>query len=243
MAGLLVSVRSAEEAHDSLRGGADVIDVKEPRHGPLGRAGSNVWNEVRAVVPRAVPMSLALGELVEWRGAAIAHDLAEVAYVKMGLAGTPRDWTSRWDDVRASLGDRVNWVAVAYADWITANAPAPGSVIEHAIDSGCAGVLIDTYDKSRTTRIEVALPWTGWIGQARSAGLFVALAGGLRPDDLIRLSPLQPDLFAVRGAVCRQQDRLRSIDPVRVTHLRGLLTGTMSSANDPPGWQLIHTSS
>src|SRR5207237_10897019 len=35
--GLLVSVRSATEAGAALEGGADLIDIKEPRHGPLGR--------------------------------------------------------------------------------------------------------------------------------------------------------------------------------------------------------------
>ena len=35
--GLLVSVRSAAEAATALAGGADLIDVKEPSRGPLGR--------------------------------------------------------------------------------------------------------------------------------------------------------------------------------------------------------------
>ena len=35
---LLVSVRSADEARAALAGGADLIDVKEPAHGPLGAA-------------------------------------------------------------------------------------------------------------------------------------------------------------------------------------------------------------
>ena len=36
--GLLVSVRSADEAIAALAGGADVIDVKEPNRGALGAA-------------------------------------------------------------------------------------------------------------------------------------------------------------------------------------------------------------
>ncbi|MFM7835691.1 MAG: (5-formylfuran-3-yl)methyl phosphate synthase, partial [Planctomycetaceae bacterium] len=34
---LLVSVRSADEAVVAATGGADIIDIKEPRHGSLGR--------------------------------------------------------------------------------------------------------------------------------------------------------------------------------------------------------------
>ena len=61
--GLLVSVRSAPEARAACRGGATVIDVKEPARGPLGRADAPTWRAVRAVVPEAVPVSVALGEL------------------------------------------------------------------------------------------------------------------------------------------------------------------------------------
>ena len=46
MAGLLVSVRSAEEARAALAGGATVIDIKEPDRGPLGRAEPEVWQQV-----------------------------------------------------------------------------------------------------------------------------------------------------------------------------------------------------
>ena len=38
MAELLVSVRSADEAKAALAGSADIIDIKEPDHGSLGRA-------------------------------------------------------------------------------------------------------------------------------------------------------------------------------------------------------------
>ena len=36
---LLVSVRTPQEALDALSGGAGILDIKEPSHGPLGMAG------------------------------------------------------------------------------------------------------------------------------------------------------------------------------------------------------------
>src|SRR5262249_6225382 len=39
---LLVSVRDVREAEAALAGGADLIDIKEPAHGPLGRADDAV---------------------------------------------------------------------------------------------------------------------------------------------------------------------------------------------------------
>jgi hypothetical protein len=75
MTRLLVSVRNAWEAGEALAGGADLIDVKEPRRGSLGAASPATWLDVRQALSRAalkeepqtgsVPLSAALGELLE----------------------------------------------------------------------------------------------------------------------------------------------------------------------------------
>ena len=55
MTGLLVSVRDAAEAEAALRGGATLIDVKEPRHGSLGSCrrphGGRKWYGRSPAVP------------------------------------------------------------------------------------------------------------------------------------------------------------------------------------------------
>ena len=81
--GLLVSVRSADEARVALAGGADLIDVKEPR-GSLGRADVDVIESVITEVGGRVPISAALGEWTSWTTAAIPPGLT---YVKWGLSG------------------------------------------------------------------------------------------------------------------------------------------------------------
>src|SRR4051795_6593943 len=93
VAGLLVSVRSVDEARAALAGGAAVIDVKEPDRGPLGCADFEVCRAVRRVVPPEVPVSVALGELREWMGTGRTapppspDPFAGIAYRKLGLAG------------------------------------------------------------------------------------------------------------------------------------------------------------
>ncbi len=111
MAGLLVSVRSAEEAKAAVEGGATVIDVKEPDRGPLGRASAATWRAVRHVVPPAIPVSVALGELRDWGGMG-KGDLNGIAFRKLGLAGAGRDWRADWAEIRrgrragATMGGR-----------------------------------------------------------------------------------------------------------------------------------------
>lgn len=62
MTRLLVSVVSAEEARAALAGGADIIDVKDPRAGALGAPSPRVLAEVVDAVGDAAPVSVALGD-------------------------------------------------------------------------------------------------------------------------------------------------------------------------------------
>jgi (5-formylfuran-3-yl)methyl phosphate synthase len=202
MAGLLVSVRSVEEAAVALDGGADVVDVKEPSRGPLGRAHESIWRGVSAFAVAERPLSIALGELADWpdAGAPEPSRFDGFSFRKLGLASSGVDWAVDWRRLRARFGDGPGWVAVAYSDWEAAAAPAPGAVLAEAIVAGCPGILVDTFDKTRRSTVD--LSWRRWVDRAHEAGLFVAIAGGLEAVDFKRLAPLGPDLFAVRGAAC-----------------------------------------
>lgn len=223
MAGLLVSVRSAEEAHRAVAGGAAVVDVKEPNRGALGRADADVWRAVRAVVPETIPVSVALGELGEASPPPALVDLAGIAFVKLGLAGAVAgaDWPARWRDYRRAVGaagSGTSWVAVAYADADVVGAPGPDAVLDAAIAEGCAGILLDTARKGGGSAVAQG-EWSSWIARAKGAGLFVAMAGGLDAEAITRLSPLEPDLFAVRGAACEGGERERPVCARRVAEL------------------------
>jgi uncharacterized protein (UPF0264 family) len=219
LAGLLVSVRSAQEAEAALAGGAAVIDVKEPSRGPLGCADLRVWRAVRGAVPAHVPVSVALGELSDWphrqRLPAAGYD--GIAFRKLGLARTGQDWRNAWAGLRAADPHGPEWIAVAYADYKSAGAPDPEAVLEAAIAAGCAGILIDSWDKSQPSPIDAS--WSDYLCRARASGLTTALAGGLDERAILLLAALQPDFFAVRGAACRDCDRTAAIDQDRVARL------------------------
>jgi (5-formylfuran-3-yl)methyl phosphate synthase len=215
---LLVSVRSADEALAAVVGGAAIVDVKEPDRGPLGMADFAAWSAVRSVVPRGVPVSVALGELGEWIDRPTPPDsaFAGIAFRKIGLAGAGGRWAEDWADLRIRLGGETPWIAVIYADWIAARAPEPDAVIAEARRAGCAGVLIDTWDKSEAP---IDLSWAGIVERIKAEVGLVALAGGLDRERIARLRGLDPDLFAVRGAACRGGDRQAAIDAGRVADL------------------------
>ena len=216
--GLLVSVRSAPEALLAVRGGAAIVDVKEPDLGSLGMADPEVWRAVRAVVPASIPVSVALGELRDWRerDAPPPSAFEGLAFRKMGLAGAEsgRSWVAEWASLRRSWGDGPPWIAVAYRDWERAGAPDPDWVIAEAERAGCVGVLIDTFEKRSAPSLDES--WSKRMATIRDRVGLVAVAGGVDAETIARFGPFSPDLFAVRGSACEAGDRLGTIDPERV---------------------------
>jgi len=248
---LLVSVRNAAEAHAALDGGCDVLDVKEPARGSLGMADSATIAEIVAqsrVSFANVPVSVALGDAVEWTADRPVPRLPPgIAYLKLGTAGREDGtaWRRLFSDARRHItsamesngtaaaesttavagGFAPSWIAVAYADWQTARGPAPEEVIAHALTCNCQGVLIDTFSKGRLRLLD-------WLdssrlcslaAQARALGLTFALAGRLQRGDLPLVLAARPDIVGIRSAACRDGNRNSEIDGEAVRVFREAL--------------------
>lgn len=236
MTQLLVSVRNAHEAIAAVEGGADIIDVKEPLRGSLGCAAPEVIlaiaEAVRSLNAPQRPLSLALGELNEWQ----SGDLTELRsaiqtslpqYLKLGLAGacTPAvnsSWTADWTRIRSSIVGTHEWVAVAYADHEQAGSPSIALVLHAAIEAGCRILLIDTHAKNGMSLLDhLSLDALRIIrGQTTQTGLKLALAGSVATADLPLLLRLQPDIVAVRGAVCEHGNRTAAVSKKLVQEFR-----------------------
>lgn len=216
MTQLLVSVRNAAEAEAALRGGAHLIDVKEPANGPLGRADYSVVAEVLAVVKQRVPVSAAMGELLH-EGTAAPTPPRGLAFLKWGLQdGGKHDWQEALHFM-IRLMERMHpcttVVSVAYADWWLADAPPVDEVCAFARQRPGSVFLLDTWAKDRskwkywnesiTLLDHVRLRHVALLCRlCRNAGVRVALAGSLQPAQIEPLLAAAPDWIAVRGAAC-----------------------------------------
>ncbi len=261
--GLLVSVRNVTEARAALAGGADVIDVKEPARGPLGRADDEVIEAVCEVVAaeatRKHVVSAALGELIdlqgtdaiEWvpvnersvsqRGAQhtlkrFAHSQAPAfAFHKVGLAGAPCDWRDRLADwVDVTRASAVQPIVAAYADASQVDAPDLNDVAAWAVENG-VGLLIDTAVKDGWTLFDhVDAARVGrMVSRVRAAGLVVALAGSLRGDSFECAIDIGPTYVAVRGAACGSGDRMNGVEVARVEALVARVRGVRGERAKP----------
>jgi uncharacterized protein (UPF0264 family) len=207
---LLISVASTAEASAALAGGADVIDAKDPRSGPLGPVRPQLLQSIHAVVAGARPVTAALGDAEEEAAiehAARTYAAAGAALVKMGFRGLT-DVRRVASLVKAAVqGAGCNGagvVAVAYADGEDRSSIAPPALVETAALAGAGGLLIDTASKDGPGLRALVSPdaLAAIVGDAHRAGLLVALAGRLSADDLRFVRDCGADIAGVRGAAC-----------------------------------------
>jgi uncharacterized protein (UPF0264 family) len=248
---LLVSVRSVMEAHSALAGGAGILDVKEPIHGSLGMADPVVINEICHALRDVIsvgsglgsnrrPLSVALGELRDWIERTEVPALpGEVTFAKLGLGQLAKqaDWPEEWTRVRAKF-DRLRavplrWVAVAYADEQVAESPPLDRILAAAVETGCAGMLIDTYSKTGRTILDFLPPSTlrTAADHCHRNGLFFAVAGGVTIESLGTLREIGADIIAIRSAACPAANRQSTIESANVARFHDAMCREFHAAS------------
>jgi (5-formylfuran-3-yl)methyl phosphate synthase len=239
---LLVSVVSAQEARRALAGGADIIDVKDPREGALGAPSPRVLSDVVRAVGGAAPVSAALGDLpnlphtaaLAARGAA----LTGAGYVKVGLRGVREldGAVALMSAVADAVGPQTAVIAAAYADADALDPPglAPGWLPELVDRVGISGALVDTFVKDGRGLY-------GWLSESEladliarthNAGASFGVAGQLTSGQLRRVAA---DVVGVRSAVCRGGDRGADLDPELVAAAVAELRAGSGRAGVIPG--------
>ncbi len=165
------------------------------------------------------PVSAALGDLgtddpataIQAAARAAAH--AGVTIAKVGV--DPR--TTLCEDL--TVVDRVfafercgqtetvwpfDVVLGLYGDMLSAARCLPERLVDTAIQSGAAGLLLDTTRKDGRSLFDFMAPSrvASWVTAAHAAGLFMALAGSLDVDDVSAARDCGADIMGVRGAAC-----------------------------------------
>lgn len=231
---LLVSVRNEAEALLAAHGGADFIDLKEPRDGALGGLPPQA---IRGVVEHlrahgvASPVSATIGDLPMHELGRIADGVAAVGacgvdYVKVGIEAGP--------GARAVL-DLLGASRLAIVPVFIADRGLDLELVAYACSLPYAGVMADTADKRAGSLFECASApvLQRFVATVRAAGKLVGLAGALRTAHLPALMQLAPDFAGFRSAVC-VGDRGSALDPARLDDLATRLHGRMQPAHDAP---------
>jgi uncharacterized protein (UPF0264 family) len=228
---LLVSVVHEEEVAPAVAGGADIIDVKNPKEGSLGANFPHVIRRVRELTPPGIPVSAAIGDAPDLPGmlalAAAGAATCGVQYVKVGLLG-PRESSDALllltEVCRAAREqDRsVRIMAAAYADARRIGSFPPLSLPAVALEAGADGCMLDTASKDGTTLLSElrTAELEAFVTECRNVGLLCALAGSLRAKDVQRIHELGPDIIGVRTAACRGDRLTGRVDEEAVRNLK-----------------------
>ena len=210
---LLVSPINKEEAIVASNGGADIVDVKNPKEGSLGANFPWVISSVKDVVGSKQPISATIGDFNYKPGtsslAALGAAVAGADYVKVGLYDIQTEEQAL--DMLSNIVQAVKGydpskfvVASGYSDYERINSISPMLLPAIGAKAGVDVVMMDTGIKDGRSTFEFMSEdeLTEFTKLARDMDLLSALAGTLKFEDLPALRRIQPDIIGIRGMVC-----------------------------------------
>jgi uncharacterized protein (UPF0264 family) len=216
---LLVSPSDEKEALEAIAGGADIIDVKNPREGSLGASFPWVIKRIRGITPKGIEVSCTVGDLPNLPGsvslAVLGAAATGVDYVKVGLGKVNAMEDAVFllrNAVRAAKNyDHSIRVAVTgYADAARIGSVNPLLMPEITAKANADVTMLDTSVKDgknlftflKTAQLEQV------VRVAHDRGLLVALAGSLTKEQIPIVRDLEVDIVGLRGAACTNGDRV-----------------------------------
>jgi uncharacterized protein (UPF0264 family) len=208
-----------KEASEAIAGGADIIDVKNPKEGALGANYPWVIKKIREITPKNIEVSCTLGEAPNLPGsislAALGAASLGVDYIKVGLYGlkTPKEAIFLLQNVNRAAKEynpKIKVVATGYADAERIGAVDPLLIPEIAHKAQVDVAMIDTAVKDGKNLFDYLTQeqLTKFINSAHNFGLEAALAGSLRKQDLPVVYGLGADVAGLRGAACTNSNRV-----------------------------------
>ena len=216
---LMVSVQDLDEALQAVKGGADIVDVKNLQEALVGSAHPHVVKQVREAVPMANHASVTLGVVPNQVGtvamAVYTAGVLQATSVKVGFMNTEYD--AAVETLLASRealeGFDTKLIGSLFADNPLYDGLDAHHMPQLAEDGKCDGWLIDTLTKDGRNLFDfITEPeLRAMVFEGKRQGMSTALSGHLRIDDLDELSRINPDIVGVRGAVCAQGERTSGV--------------------------------
>ena len=256
---LMVSVQNLPEALQALKGGADIVDVKNLQEALVGSAHPTVVKQVREAVPGSEHASVTLGVVPNQSGtvsmAVYTAGVLDATSVKVGFMKSEYDEAAEilLDARKALDGFNTKLIGSLFADNPLYDGLDARHMNQLARDGRCDGWLIDTLTKDGRNLFDfIAEPeLREMVLEGKEAGMSTALSGHLQLEDLDELARINPDIVGVRGAVCSKGNRNEGVYWEAVDHFRRELRSRESgdvdvrdglsgvSSNGADGWIVI----
>jgi uncharacterized protein (UPF0264 family) len=216
---LLISPINEEEAAEAIAGGADIIDVKNPKEGALGANFPYVIKRIKEMTPNKLEVSCTLGEVGNLPGsvslAALGAASLGIDYIKVGLSRiqTPKEAIFLLQNVNRAAKEcnpNIRIAVAGYADGKRIGEINPLLIPEIAFKSKVDIAMLDTSVKDGKNLFDnlTKSQLKKFVDSAHDFGLKAALAGSLRKQDLPVVYGLGADIAGLRGAACKNGNRV-----------------------------------
>ena len=212
---LMVSVQNLEEALQALKGGADIVDVKNLQEALVGSAHPHVVRDVRNAIPMERHASVTLGVVPNQIGtvamAVYTAGVLRATSVKVGFMKT--EYAAAVETLLAARealdGFDTKLIGSLFADNPLYDGLDAHNMVQLAKDGKCDGFLIDTLTKDGRNLFDFLGEdeLRDMVVEGKEAGVSTALSGHLTIKDLDELARINPDIVGVRGAACQKGDR------------------------------------
>jgi uncharacterized protein (UPF0264 family) len=207
------------EALEAIAGGAEIIDVKNPKEGALGANYPWVIRRIKEITPKNLKVSCTLGEVGNLPGsvslAAFGAASLGVDYIKVGLFGvkTLDQAIFLLQNVKKAAKEcspKIKIVVAGYADAEKIGTISPFQIPEIACKAEIDVAMLDTSVKDGKNLFDYLNKeqLKKFVDATHDFGLDAALAGSLRKQDLPIIYGLGTDVVGLRGAACTNSNRV-----------------------------------
>jgi uncharacterized protein (UPF0264 family) len=238
---LLVSPINEQEALEAIAGGADIIDVKNPKEGALGASFPWVIKRILQVTPKTIEVSCTLGDMPNLPGsvalAAFGAALTGVNYIKCSMYGLKTREEAIYllgNVVKAAkeVNPSIKVAAAGFADAERVGSIIPSLIPKIAREANADLAMLDTALKDGKNLLDFLdrTQLEFFVDESHRLGLKAALAGSIRKENLQQLCALGADVIGVRGAACTHGDRVNGhITKEKVAELTKIIRNAQKS--------------
>ena len=206
MSKILASIKNISEAKILIDTEIDIIDLKDPSNGALGKLENNDIKDIINFIDKKKLTSSTIGDLPNNKDliSEIVGELSntDVDFIKIGV------YENNYINTLSKIKSCKKLIAVFFADKFL---PTKEEILILK-NSGFSGVMIDTSNKNsgnlfnHVSDNEVH----NFISNAKNLNLLTGVAGSINGSHINQISKLNPNYMGFRGALCEDKQMRNS---------------------------------
>jgi|TARA_B100000767_G_scaffold69624_1_gene66270 dihydroneopterin aldolase len=220
MSKILASIKNLSEAKILLNTDIDIIDLKDPSKGALGRLEKNDIEIIINYINNEKLTSSTVGDLPNSEKL-ISKNVNEISstnvdFIKIGV------YDNNYIETLCKIKSCKKLIAVFFADLFLPTE----SEIKNLRDSGFSGVMVDTSNK-KSGNLFNHLSYTeinNFLTTAKNVNLLTGIAGSINETHINEVIKLNPNYMGFRGALCENNSvRSSNISATNVNNIIDLV--------------------